>query len=705
MVSLGVSLGVGLGLGLGVSLGCTTSPLGASASEQETPDAARVMKVDPRERRLARKVVDIVEREHLIHRRIDDALSKEAFQRYLREIDHDKAFFLRADVTALGVHADQIDDELRSGDLALAHETAALMRGRVPVVEKMVAALLLRPFDSTDDEFVETDAAKQDWASTEEELRERWRLRLELEALERIALMEDEKVEGTPQALEARARADLTRHYAARFARLSARPPFEAATTLVNAVLTAIDPNTSYLPPAEKANFDIHMSGALEGIGAVLREDNHHIRVVELVPGGPSWRDGRLEVGDLILAVGQEGDTPVDIADMSLNEVVKMIRGRKGTVVLLTVRKPSYQVETIALTRDVVVLEESYARAAVVTGADGKAYGYVVLPSFYGDPERTWARSATSDLRRLLVEMKRRKVAGIAIDLRGNGGGLLVDAVDTTGLLIDRGPVVQTRDSDGTAKVLVDEKGGTSYAGPVVILVDSISASASEILAGTVQDYGRGVVIGTSPTAGKGTVQTLTELNDGGAQLGTVKVTVRQFFRVTGISTQGHGVTPDILLPEPPAYIDLGERQLEKFAPWHAIDPAEHPRWPATWKVPDVVARSVERVTQSDSFARVNKRREVLAAFREDTRIPLARERWLARRKEQDAAEKGSPDDPDKGPARFAVLPLHYDGKGPVEPHPKGKADDRATRFQETLSRDLWVEEALNVLADMSLRR
>jgi carboxyl-terminal processing protease len=478
----------------------------------------------------------------------------------------------------------------------------------------------------------------------------------------------------------------------------------------VNAVAAALDPHTTYLPPADKANFDIQMSGSLEGIGAVLREREHYIEIVEIVPGGASARQGLLSAGDLILSVAQDGADPVDVTDMRIDEVVKMIRGPKGTIVRLRIQKASGTQETIAITRDVVVVEETYARGAVLSRKPGQpSYGYIHLPSFYGG--RGAPRTAAADVRRLLGELKARKVSGVVIDIRGNGGGLLGDAIEMTGQLIDEGPVVQVQDSRGQRDVLADEKPGLEFDGKVIVLVDRFSASASEIVAGALQDYGRAIIVGTAPTHGKGTVQTLADLDrttGGKIELGSLKVTIQQFFRVTGSSTQREGVTPDIVLPDPAAHVESGERELDHAIAWSQIAPAPYKKLATSWKLEVLTKKSAARVAKHPVLAKVATSTQALKARRSDTKVPLARTAWEARRKEQRAAaEAASLDLKDAPPALTVKLVDEPTAAAPppspaTSPVPNGKApEDRLTRWRDNLARDPWVEECLNILGDV----
>jgi carboxyl-terminal processing protease len=694
--------------------------------------APAAKQIDPREAALAKTVLHLIEKDHLLRKKIDDSVSRAAFATYLDRLDGGKLFLLASDRDALGRYADQIDDELRSGSLDLAHEGEKLFVARVETVDKDVQALLAQPFDLDKEEWIETDPKKTEPVKTEDELKDRWRKRLELEVLERVGSMETrlekkakldkEKKAGsaagsgnsdddrgmpiaeippTREGREAKARADLAKMYAGRFARLRHPEPLGAATDLVNAVLSTLDPHTDYLPPDEKKNFDIQMTGTLEGIGASLRERDHYIEVVEIVPGGAASRQGGLAPNDLILAVQAEGKDPVDVVDMGLNDVVRMIRGKKGTVVRLRVQKPDGHEEMIAITRDKIVLEDSYARGAVITRG-GKTYGYIHLPEFYGGPDGS--RTASADVHQLLQSLAKKKVAGIVLDIRSNGGGLLQDAVKLTGEMIDKGPVVQVRDSAGHREVLEDEDSGEDYSGPLIVLVDRFSASASEILAGALQDYHRAVIVGTGPTHGKGTVQKLVDLDRvAGAkdELGVLKLTVEQFFRVSGSSTQLEGVVPDIVLPDPTGYIDTGERKLDHALPWSQIAAVPHDDWKATWKGPTLIAKSTARVSKNPVLSKIAAANQILRTQREDTRMPLQRTAWEERRKQLQAALDAAEPDMKKAPATLTVTPIDGADVPATAPGPGVKQDDKPAKWREALARDPWVDECVSILGDM----
>lgn len=717
---------------------------------------------DPREKLLSGAILGLLEGEHLLQKKIDDDVSKLAFKTYIEALDAGKMFLLKSDRASLEKYSDRIDDELRAGSLDIAHDGSKIFVSRVAIVEKMVAGLLAKPMNLTDEESVELDPKKFDLAADDKELEDRWRKRLELEVLERVAGMEarlqheadkakkaeedkkktppgqakkdakkdakakdpqaaqatqppgtDEKSEDddedkstipvaqiptTPEGREAKAREELAKTYAARFVRMKSPAQLDAAAELVNSITAALDPHTTYLPPADKANFDIRMTGSLEGIGAVLREKEHLIEIVEIVPGGASWRHGGLATGDLILSVQQEKGEPVDVFDMRIDEVVKMIRGPKGTVVRLRIQKPTGTEQTIAITRDVVVIEESYAKGAIIQQKGKPAMGYIHLPSFYGG--RGSPRTSADDIKQLLSEMKQKKVPGVILDIRSNGGGLLSDAIEMTGHLIDQGPVVQVKDSDGQKDVLSDSKKGIVYDGAVVVMIDHFSASASEILAGALQDYGRAVIVGTN-THGKGTVQTIADLDratGGQVELGVLKITIQQFFRPSGSSVQLQGVAPDIALPDPAAHIESGEKTLDQAIAWSQINAAPFTKWGMPWNLKDLSAKSAARVAKSPLLTKIASATKVLEARRNDTKVPLSKTAWEARRKEQKAQLEAASPDLKKAPAAFTVKALNDQA---TKTSADGKTDDSAQKWRDNLSKDPWIDESLSILGDM----
>ena len=686
-----------------------------------TPVVARAPG-DPREAALSEAVVELVQAQHLLHKKVDDELSRTAFAMYMERLDASKMFLLKSDRDSLTKYADKIDDELKAGDLELAHVGSKLLVSRMAIVDKWVAQILASPLDHTDEEFFEIDYKKVEPATTDDELKARWRRRLELEVMEKVGGMEDrlaeaakpkkdqkdpkkkvdpsaatpiDKIPTTPEAREEKARAEVAKTWANRFIRQQHPQALEPASELINAVTQSLDPHSDYLPPADKANFDIAMTGKLQGIGAVLREKDDYIEVVEIVPGGASSKQGKLKANDLILSVQQEGAEAVDVVDMHIDDVVHMVRGKKGTNVTLSVRHPSGDAELITITRDDVSVEDTYARGAVLTRPGSGAIGYIHLPGFYGG-RGAGQRTAAGDVGKLLTQMKEKKVKGVIIDIRQNGGGLLGDAIEMSGEMIDQGPVVQVQDNKGRKQVLGDDKPGTNFDGPVIVLIDQFSASASEILAGAMQDYGRAVIVGASAsTHGKGTVQTVIDLDQAtgnNLDLGVIKLTIEQFFRVSGASTQREGVKPDIVLPNPTASIESGEKTLEHAIPWSQLPAAPHDDWAVKYKLPTLVASSAARVTKSPVFGKVTALSNILIARKSDTKIPLQRTAWDTWRKKQTAEIEAVSPNLDKLPAKLTVAVVDE----PSAP------DERIAKWKEARARDPWLDECVSIMNDMA---
>ncbi len=716
----------------------TTAPATTPVTDHPANANKSKRPIDPRERLIGMVVTRMLEVEHLRKRPVDDSVSKKALDRYLDQLDPAKLFLLSSHVKQLRAHELLMDDELKDGSLALAHDGAAIYAKRIAVVGALVAARLAKPFDFTIKEDMEVDPDKRDWATSEAALADRWRRVLKLQVLGRAVRMAEtleaikkakkkgeklppstftSKIPKTAAGRAKKAREDLIKTYSARFTRLAASEPIENAAMFINAITGVYDPHTSYLAPATKENFDIRMSGSLEGIGAVLSEDDHYIRIVNIVPGGASWRQGELEADDLILSVAQDGKEPVGVGDMRINKVVKMIRGPKGTLVTLTIKKPDGEIKVVPITRDVVKIETAYARGAILEPGKSKTpVGYIYLPSFYGNtrrhPGQTPPRSCTKDVRQLLSMFRKRGVTAAIIDLRGNGGGLLKDAEEISGLFIETGPIVQTRTGDGKVEILSDKDPSITFRGRVVVLVNRFSASASEIVAAALQDYGRAVVVGTAATHGKGTVQVLLNLDrfrsasKQDKPLGVLKMTSQQFFRINGASTQWRGVVPDILLPGPAAHVDSGERTLDNSIPWSSVEPMNFQRWSAaSWNRDALIARSKARQAKQPVFAKYVRRSALLRKRRKNTRVSLEKAEWIRTRdKDRKQLEAVSPDT-SKGPPLFKVKELRYDGSVAPAPRPRrGRkaAVNPATRWIVGLSRDVWVAESLNVLRDMA---
>lgn len=657
-------------------------------------------------------------RNHFSQKAFDDSLSKSAYILYLKQLDYQKRFLLAGDVEQLDKYSTAIDNEMIDGELKLAKTGAEIMARRVVVAHEIVKRLLEKGFDPTVDESYETDPKKRQFCKTEAELEQRWRQILKFQVLSRyLDLLEEQEQKQTvsgketalnnEEELRQQAREKILKSYEAVFSRMEKETIQDHYDRYFNAVTRAFDPHTNYMAPASKENFDISMSGSLEGIGAMLQQEDGYIKVVRIIPGSASFRQGQLQAGDIILKVGQGNDEPVDITDMRLQDAVRLIRGKKGTEVRLTVKKADSHEQLIAIIRDVVLVEDAFIKSAVLEGgSDGQRIGYIKIPSFYRDFDdkgQGTARNVTDDLRDELSRLSGQQISGLVVDLRNNGGGALDDAVEIAGLFIDKGPVVQIKGGNGKMHILKDENGGMAYDGPLVLLVNQLSASASEILAGAIQDYGRGIIVGSEHTHGKGTVQSLINLDqslslrnmDKYKPLGALKLTIQKFYRVSGESTQYRGVTPDIILPDRLQYLKSGERYQDFSLPWDTVESTPYQKM--AWGGPELEAlRSLsgERVAASRAFSEIVEDIKISKQKIDNTGQSL-----LLDDLRQEFAEAKM-----RRQSQTSQVNIH----GEVEKEGgegKNTAEERRSLWLKEINEDPYVNEAVAVLGDIVARQ
>lgn len=649
---------------------------------------------------------------HFSDKAMDDSLSAAAFDLYLKQLDYQKRFLLQKDVDALKGFARLIDDELRLGNMNLPQDGFNLLNIRINEVEKMVGELLVAEIDVNSKELYETDPLKLSYATDMAGLREYWRKMLKEQIqtryLDALADRKNAKEKKSDDVLWKEARERVAKQNRELFHRLHQEKLQDHFDRYFDAVARAFDPHTNYMPPDNKEDFDIHMRGSLEGIGAVLREEDGYIKVVSIVPGSVAAKQGQLEAQDIILEVAQKGADPVEITDMRLRDAVRLIRGPKGTEVRLTVKKTDGVKNTISLVRDVVQIEETFVKSTVLEAPDGGKVGYVLIPSFYRDFEGTRnggeARNSTDDTRKAIEGLKKDGVRSMILDLRNNGGGSLVDAVDTTGLFIKSGPVVQVKNSSGAQRVLSDEDPSMLFDGPLVVLVNQFSASASEIVAAALQDYGRAVIMGGAHTHGKGTVQTLVDMNEAVpalqlrsySDLGALKVTIQKFYRVNGGSTQYKGVESDIVLPSLFQYLKSGEQFIDYSLPWDQVAPVSYER-AATRKadIERLATESGKRVSTDPGLQVIAGEASKAEERSKDSVISLELADMKKRREEADLARK-------KIGEHYSKYQVDRDGD-PDEEAEKGnlKGDERQ-KWLEEIKDDPYVGEAMRVLRDMA---
>lgn len=662
---------------------------------------------------------------------IDDDFSERAFKLYLESIDGTKRFLTIDDVTQLEKYKLQIDDQVSAANFEFFELSRDLINKRTDQIEGMYKEILDKPFDFTIDERFEFDEEKVEYAKDEAQLKDYWRKALKYRVLDRVVgnlekqekaangeLEEDEKEEKkkkdddekdvldmTFEELEAKARKDELKVHDDWFERLSKLRRSDRLETYINAVTSSFDPHTNYFPPKDKEDFDIRISGRLEGIGAQLRVEDGDIKVIRIVPGSASWRQKELEAKDIITAVAQGEEEPVDVVGMRLDDAVRLIRGKKGTEVRLTVKKVDGSTKVIPITRDIVVLEESYAKSTILNteGTDYKV-GLINLPQFYADFTKTGGRNCAEDVDKELKGLIDEGVSGVILDLRNNGGGSLNEVVDMSGLFIEKGPIVQVKGKDAAPRILRDKNSKVTYDGPLVIMINSGSASASEILAAAMQDYGRAVVVGSN-SFGKGTVQRFINLDRtvpavmaDVRPLGSVKMTTQKFYRINGKTTQLKGVAPDIALPYRYDYIDTGEKEHDFPMAWDVIESVEYDTEFTINNIDKIKQMSALRVNNNETFALIDERAKLLKEERDNPNDNLNLEKFRKYEADSEAKNKKYEDLGDEVIAGLAVAT-------PSFIMPSVEADSaqlaRVEEWHESLGKDVYVEEALHVINDI----
>ncbi len=651
---------------------------------------------------------------HMAPRNIDDAFSKDVFTLYLERLDYNKRFLLSEDIDALKKFETAIDDQIIGGDYTFFNLSHELFMRRTKEARDYYTTILEEPFDFSKKESLELDEEKRPYFKTREDLESFWFKNLKYEALTRIHEMERKQEKASEENdtltimsfddMEAKARKNMLKSNDRFFDRLEKWDREDLKEIYLNAIMNVFGPHTGYFPPKDKENFDISMSGQLEGIGAQLQEKDGYIKVVNIVPGSPSYLQGELEEGDLILKVAQEGESPVDITDTRIDDAVKLIRGPKGTKVLLTVKKLNGLIKEIPIVRDVVVLAETYAKSAVIE-ENGVKVGYIRLPKFYADFNKLGGRSAAADVKTELLKLKAEGVDGVVLDLRGNGGGSLRDAIEMTGHFIESGPVVQVKGRFSRADIMRDNDKEVVYDGPLVVMMNHFSASASEILAAAIQDYDRGIIMGSNSSFGKGTVQRFYELdrslNASYTQyrpLGAVKITTQKFYRINGGATQLRGVTSDIEFPTQYRYIDMGEKEQEFVMEWDEIQPAPYNVWKPSYSEKDVVKRSADRIQASQAFMKIEENALRLKAQRDETQVSLNYEEFSQKQKELDAQEDVFDQLMDELELGLNVTNVAADLEAIGGDSVKAEINER---WIKKLNNDLMLDEAVQVIGDM----
>lgn len=683
----------------------------------------------------------VLEKGHYSPATMDDEFSKGVYKDYIEALDPSKRFFLQADIDEFSKYELELDDQLLNKDLTFFDLTYTRLIQRIEESKSIYKSILDQPFDYTIDESFNTDYEKMPYAKNTSELKERWRKQIKLSTLSSLVdrqeiqdsngvIDKDLKAVAAPldeesdfqDAAETENKKELavTKDKKKSFDELEKETRESSLKSLdeyfgfikdltrkdyfsvyLNSVTSKFDPHTNYLAPEDKERFDVSMSGKLEGIGARLQKKNDYTEISELISGGPAWRGKQLEAGDIVIKVGQGNQEPIDVVGMRLDDVVKKIKGTKGTEVRLTVKKVDGTIKVISIIRDIVEIEETYAKSSIVE-KNGTKYGVIYLPKFYIDFEDRDGRDAGKDIALEVARLKKENVSGIVLDVRDDGGGSLSTVVDIAGLFIEEGPIVQIKSAGKRKEVLYDRDKKIEWDGPLVIMVNSFSASASEILAAAIQDYKRGIIIGSKQTYGKGTVQNVIDLNQfvrssSVGDLGALKTTTQKFYRINGGSTQLEGVSSDIVMPDRYSYLKMGERDMKNAMPWDKIDPASYSTWLNNKNFNQVIMNSKNRIAKNAQFQLVEDNAKWIDSRSEDYVYSLNIDKFkLAQKQIEERAKMYKPLKNYSNKLKFNSLPYE------IEIMAKDNSlKEKRQRWHESLSKDIYVEEALNVLDDL----
>lgn len=677
--------------------------------------AARSSSDDLRRDLLVKVITFAVNSGHYNPGDINDKFSEKAYDIYIDRIDYTKRFLLQEDIDALSVYKKELDNAMQEVDFEFLDKSVAMLNMRTDEAKDYYKDILDKPFNFNKEESYEYDADNIEFVKTKKELKERWRKSLKYETMARLYDMAEEQKDEAEKSdtvtikdfaqLEIEAREKVMKRYDDWFHRMEQFNDDDRLNIYINSLVNVFDPHTTYFPPRDKENFDIRFSGQLEGIGAQLTQRDSYIEVTKIIPGSPSWKQGELEVGDLITKVAQGDEEYVDVVDMRLDDAVQLIRGKKGTKVRLRVKKLDKSITEIELIRDVVVLEETYAKSAIIKDDESsRNFGYLKLPSFYVDFSKANGRNCFDDVKKEIEKLNKEEIDGLVFDLRDNGGGSLEDVVKIAGLFIKQGPVVQSMGRKGMQRTLEDKDPQIQYDGPVVVMVNTISASASEIFAAAMQDYNRAIIVGTNSTYGKGTVQNFSELDRmvprkpaDMKELGSLKMTVQKFYRVNGDATQLKGVTPDIVFPDYYNYMDFGEKDLEYAMPWDEISALTYDQWDLSFDKNYIEDISKKRIKSDSILMLIDENGKRLKSLREETKYSLNYEKYVQkaelRENEGKKYEKIGKDTLD-----LAIEVLKVDLPA-IEADTSSQA--RSDAWIMSLKKDIYLSETVNILKDI----
>ena len=650
----------------------------------------------------------VLDKLHYDPKIINDDFSVNVYDDFIDAVDSQKRFLLKSDIKLFSQYRLLIDDQIKSSDITFFNIVYETLKSRMDEVESFYQEVLFTPFNFNIYDEINLDYENQEYADGIEELKKLWRKRLKLSALDGFASkkeinIEDDKTK-TDSEIEIESRKSIIDNLRDFFQFNSELERKDWFSIYLNSIVTQYDPHTTYLGPEAKEVFDQNISGKFQGIGARLFKRNQQVEISEIIIGGPVWRDNLLNVGDIIIAVAQsKEEEPQEISLMKLTDATDLIKGEKGTNVYLTVKRVDGGIEQVKITRDIVELEETYAKSSIINDESNK-YGLINLPRFYVDFDDYGERNAASDIKKEIISLKNKGIDGLILDLRNNGGGSLKTVVDITGFFIEKGPVVQVKSIGGRKEILSDNDSSILWDGPLVIMVNEFSASASEILAAALQDYNRALILGSKQTYGKGTVQNIIDLNNvisGNTygDLGSLKITTDMFYRVNGGSTQLEGVKSDLVFPNRYSYVDIGEKDLDNPLKWNRIDPARYDNSSKIFNYSQAIEKSKKRISENKYFSIINQHAKLVKSNQDDKMISLNYESY----KEDQENFKFQIDklkiiDEFISPYVFGWNENNQNADTLYKDDMKEKRD----RWIKTLEKDIYVNEAMNLLKDLS---
>ena len=655
----------------------------------------------------------VLDQAHYLDKEINDEFSEKVFDTFLENLDPYKRYFYASDIEEFSKYKYLIDDAFKNPNLDFFELVYKRYTKRILESEKIFNDILSKPFDFNKDEVCECDFEELDYVKTKDQLFDRWRKLLKIYVIEnyhneieddlRKSKEESDFILRNPVLIEKKTRETLKETMQQNYAFISEEMQrSDWFSVYINSFVSQYDPNTSYLDPESKDRFDVDMSGNYAGIGARLQKKIDKVEITEVISGGPAWRDNSLEKGDAILKVRQDDeDEPVGILNMRLGEAVKLIKGKKGTKVHLTVKKVDGSVTEVTVKRDIVLLEETYIKSSIVE-KDNNTYGLINIPKFYIDFDNQSNRDAAKDLRTEIERLKEQGIQGLVIDLRNNGGGALKTVVDMAGMFIKNGPVVQVKYFDKEKQVLSDRDRSVLWTGPLVILVNEGSASASEILAAAMQDYKRAIIIGGNQTWGKGTVQNVFPLNrmvrgNTNGDLGALRYTTQKYYRINGGSVQLEGVKSDINVPYRYKYLEFGEKDSENPLQWDEIDKVEFDIWNSNFNFEEAITKSNKRMANNEYLKLVDENAKWIKSVRDNKLINLNYDKFKLELEENSSiTEKFKALNDYSMNYNFKSLPYELD---------LIKNDSvlglKRERWHKSLNKDFYIDEALNVLSDL----